>query len=40
VHGWVYDIKDGLMNDLQVNARSSEEARSAYRDAVRALSAA
>jgi carbonic anhydrase len=40
VHGWVYDIKDGLMNDLQVNARSSDEARSAYRDAVRALSAA
>lgn len=40
VHGWVYDIKDGLLNDLQVNARSSEEARSAFRDAVRALSAA
>lgn len=40
VHGWVYDIKDGLLNDLQVNARSSEEARSAFRDAVRALSGA
>ncbi len=37
VHGWVYDIKDGLMNDLQVNARNREEAQTAYRDAVKAL---
>jgi carbonic anhydrase len=38
VHGWVYDIKDGLMKDLQVNARNREEAQTAYRDAVKALS--
>jgi carbonic anhydrase len=39
VHGWVYDIKDGLMKDLQVNARSREEAQAAYREAVRVLNA-
>jgi len=30
VHGWVYSLKDGLINDLGVSANSNEDLRSVY----------
>lgn len=30
VHGWVYDINDGLLKDLQVSALSKEDLHSVY----------
>jgi len=38
VHAWCYGLKDGLVRDLGVAARSREEALDQYRDAVEALS--
>ncbi|MBL8199348.1 MAG: carbonate dehydratase [Chromatiales bacterium] len=33
VHGWIYDLADGLIRDLQVNAASPAEFRKVYQDA-------
>jgi carbonic anhydrase len=33
VHGWMYDLRDGLLRDLKVSASSPEEAAAAYRSA-------
>jgi len=30
IHGWVYDIKDGLINDLDVTFRSSKDLHAVY----------
>lgn len=30
VHGWVYDIKDGLINDLQITIRDNKELSDVY----------
>jgi carbonic anhydrase len=37
VHGWIYDIRDGLLRDLHVSATSSEEFDSAYRQSLTTL---
>ncbi|NMG36507.1 carbonate dehydratase [Azoarcus sp. TTM-91] len=37
VHAWCYGLKDGLVRELGVAARSREEALDQYRDAVEAL---
>lgn len=34
VHGWCYSLEDGLINDLNVSARSREEAMERYREAL------
>jgi carbonic anhydrase len=34
VHGWCYGLSDGIVRDLDVSARSREEAFERYRDAV------
>jgi carbonic anhydrase len=33
VHGWIYDLADGLIRDLQVNSSSAAEFQSVYRGA-------
>lgn len=37
VHGWIYALKDGLLRDLRMTARSVAEADAAYREAIAAL---
>ena len=37
VHGWIYDIRDGLLRDLHVSAQSDEEFQKAYRASLRTL---
>jgi carbonic anhydrase len=37
VHGWIYDIRDGLLRDLHVSATSSEEFDAAYRQSLTTL---
>ena len=37
VHGWIYGIGDGLLRDLGITVSGSEEARTAYEAALRAL---
>jgi carbonic anhydrase len=39
VHGWIYGLRDGLLRDLNTTASSAEEAASAYKVAVVAVSA-
>jgi len=34
IHGWIYDISDGLLRDLKVSASNREEMWSEYREAV------
>ncbi len=38
VHGWVYGLRDGLIRDLCTSASNADEASTAYRTAVEALS--
>lgn len=33
LHGWCYELTDGLIEDLQISARSREEAQGRYEDA-------
>lgn len=37
IHGWIYGIEDGKINDLQVNATSSETLELYYRQAIATL---
>jgi carbonic anhydrase len=37
VHGWIYDIRDGLLRDLHVSATNVEEFDLAYRAALTTL---
>jgi carbonic anhydrase len=37
VHGWIYDIRDGLLRDLHVSAQNGEEFDSAYRASLTTL---
>ena len=37
VHGWIYDIRDGLLRDLHVSAQNEPELDQAYRAALTAL---
>lgn len=37
VHGWIYDIRDGLLRDLHVSAQNVEEFDSAYRASLTTL---
>jgi carbonic anhydrase len=37
VHGWIYDIKDGLLRDLNMSVDRSEEVPLAHQKAIRAL---
>ena len=37
VHGWIYDIRDGLLRDLHVSATNESEFASAYRAALTTL---
>jgi len=37
VHGWIYDIHDGLLRDLKVTVASAAEAAGAYRSALETL---
>jgi carbonic anhydrase len=37
VHGWIYGLRDGLLRDLNLSARSVDEAAAAYRTAVENL---
>lgn len=37
VHGWIYDIRDGLLRDLHVSATGSEEFEEAYRASLTTL---
>ena len=37
VHGWVYDIRDGLLRDLQVSATTAQEFEPAYNAALATL---
>jgi len=37
VHGWVYGLHSGLLDDLQINARSAADVEPAYAGALRAL---
>ena len=39
VHGWVYGLHDGLLQDLQTTAAASDEVAPAYASALRALKA-
>ncbi len=38
VHGWIYDLKDGLLRDLKVTAASAAEAETSYKAALASLS--
>jgi carbonic anhydrase len=35
IHGWIYDISDGLLQDLNMSASSREEVGKANREALR-----
>jgi len=37
VHGWIYDIRDGLLRDLHVSATNDSEFERAYREALTTL---
>lgn len=37
VHGWIYDIRDGLLRDLHVSVQSDEEFKRAYRASLTTL---
>ena len=37
VHGWIYDIRDGLLRDLHVSATNEPEFERAYREALTTL---
>ena len=37
VHGWIYDIRDGLLRDLHVSAANGEEFDAAYRASLTTL---
>ena len=37
VHGWIYDLKDGLLRDLKVSAANAAEADTAYKAALAGL---
>jgi carbonic anhydrase len=37
VHGWIYGLRDGLLRDLNMTARSADEATAAYKAAIAAL---
>jgi carbonic anhydrase len=39
VHGWIYDVADGLLRDLGMTSQRHDELRLAYRKAVRAVAA-
>jgi carbonic anhydrase len=39
VHGWIYDVADGLLRDLQCTATDAGEAGAAYAQAIGCLSA-
>ncbi|TXH88936.1 MAG: carbonate dehydratase [Rhodoferax sp.] len=34
LHGWVYDLRDGLLQDLHITVRSMDEVQTMYREAV------
>ena len=36
IHGWIYDIKDGLLRDLNFTVSSDQETTSAYKTAIAA----
>jgi carbonic anhydrase len=38
VHGWIYDISDGLLKDLNFTVSSDQQTTAAYEAAVNALS--
>jgi carbonic anhydrase len=38
VHGWIYDVTDGLLHDLHVSVSATSEVREAHARAVRVLS--
>jgi carbonic anhydrase len=40
VHGWIYDLADGLVRDLNVHISSQEEVAPVYRNAISALESA
>jgi len=40
VHGWIYDISDGLLRDLNFTVSSDQQTMDAYEAAVAALSTA
>ena len=37
VHGWVYGLHNGLLEDLEMTVRSAEEVEPAYEQALAAL---
>jgi carbonic anhydrase len=37
IHGWIYDIRDGLLRDLKVSAEDEKELESAYQSALTTL---
>jgi carbonic anhydrase len=37
VHGWIYDLRDGLLRDLNVTVAAHTELAGAYRAALEAL---
>jgi len=37
IHGWIYDIRDGLLRDLKVSASAANEFENAYRSALTTL---
>jgi hypothetical protein len=37
VHGWIYSIQDGLINDMDVAITSQDEIAPAYRTATKPL---
>lgn len=37
VHGWVYDVADGILNDIRVSAASHEETHRNYEAAIAAI---
>ena len=34
LHGWVYDLRDGLLQDLHITVRNMDEVQAMYREAV------
>ena len=34
LHGWVYDLQDGLLQDLHITVRSMDDVQTMYREAV------